>query len=111
MSDSSHPSANNGAETAEKSHVDFARAGSQVSAPTSPTAQTAAVVRKTAKRDYAGQKETMNGPLYMQASNNVAIVRRVKRKGESPWKQLARWCVENQIGKSPISYHDQVTVS
>lgn len=40
----------------------------------------------------------MNGPLYMQASNNVVIVRRIKRKGEGPMKQLSRWFVENQIG-------------
>jgi acyl-CoA-dependent ceramide synthase len=57
-------------------------------------------VRRTVKRDYSGEKETMNGPLYMQASNNVVIVRRVKRKGDSPWKQLMRWFVENQIGTS-----------
>lgn len=42
----------------------------------------------------------MNGPLYMQASNNVVIVRRIKRKGEGPMKQLSRWFVENQIGLS-----------
>lgn len=40
----------------------------------------------------------MNGPLYMQASNKAVIVRRVKRKGDSPWRQLMRWFVENQIG-------------
>ncbi|KAL1859514.1 hypothetical protein VTK73DRAFT_7589 [Phialemonium thermophilum] len=42
----------------------------------------------------------MNGPLYMQTSNNVVLVRRIKRKGHGPVKQLTRWFVENQIGLS-----------
>ena len=42
----------------------------------------------------------MNGPLYMQGSApNVVLVRRLKRKDESAWKQLSRWFVENQIGR------------
>lgn len=40
----------------------------------------------------------MNGPLYMQRNENIVLVRRVKRKGEGPMKQLTRWFVENQIG-------------
>lgn len=50
-------------------------------------------------RKTGPKNPTMNGPLYMQASgSNVILVRRVKRKNESLWKQLARWAVENQIG-------------
>lgn len=40
----------------------------------------------------------MNGPLYMQTVNRTVLVRRLKRKGDGPSKQLARWFVENQIG-------------
>ncbi|EON99591.1 putative longevity-assurance protein [Phaeoacremonium minimum UCRPA7] len=40
----------------------------------------------------------MNGPLYMQTANNTVLVRRLKRKGDGPMKQLARWFIENQIG-------------
>lgn len=43
----------------------------------------------------------MNGPLYMQASNKIVLVRPIKKtKGEGPLKQLTRWFVENQIGLS-----------
>ncbi|RDA89262.1 hypothetical protein CP532_0531 [Ophiocordyceps camponoti-leonardi (nom. inval.)] len=43
----------------------------------------------------------MNGPLYMQRSgSNVVLVRRLRRKDDGPWRQLARWFVENQIGLS-----------
>lgn len=42
----------------------------------------------------------MNGPLYMQTSGSgVVLVRRLKRKEEGTWKSIARWFVENQIGK------------
>lgn len=72
---------------------------------TAPKSQPAAsqphAARKTVKRSYSGKKETMNGPLYMQASNNVVIVRRLKRNGDGAIKQLTRWFVENQIGTSP----------
>ncbi|KAK4216781.1 longevity assurance proteins LAG1/LAC1 [Rhypophila decipiens] len=71
---------------------------------TAPTPQTTVSrpqpARKPSKRSYSGKKETMNGPLYMQASNNVVIVRRLKRNGEGAIKQLTRWFVENQIGFS-----------
>jgi acyl-CoA-dependent ceramide synthase len=41
----------------------------------------------------------MNGPLYMQTFGSGRIlVRRLKRKEEGTWKQVARWFVENQIG-------------
>lgn len=41
---------------------------------------------------------SMNGPLYMQTSNNKVFVRRVKRKGDGTLKSLARWFLENQAG-------------
>ncbi|KAI7785809.1 longevity-assurance protein [Diaporthe eres] len=52
------------------------------------------------KRNYSGKKEAMNGPLYRQTVNHTVLVRRLKRKGDGPSKQLARWFVENQIGFS-----------
>ncbi|KAK0655076.1 TLC domain-containing protein [Cercophora newfieldiana] len=93
MSDSNEPTATNGTDVADRGHAEAPSPSPIPSVAPTP-------VRRTVKRDYAGEKETMNGPLYMQASNNVVIVRRVKRKGESPWKQLMRWFVENQIGLS-----------
>lgn len=55
------------------------------------------------RRNYSGKKEAMNGPLYRQTVNHTVLVRRLKRKGDGPSKQLARWFVENQIGM-PLSY-------
>ncbi len=53
--------------------------------------------RRPLKRENSGKN--MNGSLYMQTSGNVVLVRRrIKRKDESPVKQLTRWFVENQIG-------------
>lgn len=46
----------------------------------------------------------MNGPLYRQTVNHTVLVRRLKRKGDGPSKQLARWFVENQIGM-PLCLH------
>ncbi|KAK3337785.1 TLC domain-containing protein, partial [Cercophora scortea] len=66
----------------------------------SPTGAAPAAPVRRLKRQYSNKKETMNGPLYMQASNNAVIVRRLKREGNSPLKQLTRWFVENQIGLS-----------
>ncbi|ORY67786.1 TLC domain-containing protein [Pseudomassariella vexata] len=43
---------------------------------------------------------SMNGPLYMQTINNKIIIRRLKRKGDGPLKNLARWLVDNQTGFS-----------
>lgn len=63
-----------------------------------PQGPARASVRKPVRREHSGKKETMNGPLYMQASNNVVLVRRLKKKGQGPMKQLSRWFVENQIG-------------
>lgn len=40
----------------------------------------------------------MNGPLYMQTSNNKVFIRRVRRKGDGPLKSLSRWFFENQAG-------------
>ncbi|EGZ78048.1 longevity assurance proteins LAG1/LAC1 [Neurospora tetrasperma FGSC 2509] len=54
--------------------------------------------RRTVKREKSGNPKNMNGPLYMQRNENIVLVRRVKRKGEGPLKQLTRWFVENQIG-------------
>ncbi|KAK6208097.1 Sphingosine N-acyltransferase lag1 [Pestalotiopsis sp. IQ-011] len=41
---------------------------------------------------------SMNGPLYMQNSNNKVFIRRVRRKGDGPLKSLSRWFLENQFG-------------
>ncbi|KAK7915305.1 hypothetical protein PG985_013008 [Apiospora marii] len=46
------------------------------------------------------RKSGMNGPLYMQTANNKVIIRRVKRKGDGPMKNLARWLLDNQTGFS-----------
>ena len=59
----------------------------------------AAIVDQVPTRPRLKQRDTMNGPLYMQTSqSNVVLVRRLKRKDEGTWKQFARWFVENQIG-------------
>ncbi|KAK3364522.1 longevity assurance proteins LAG1/LAC1 [Lasiosphaeria hispida] len=110
MSDSRASSTSDGQDPVEHSqldrqedqqHQDLAMTPTTASSPpTSPPTVAPTPVRRTIKREYSTKKETMNGPLYMQASNNVVIVRRVKRKGDSPWKQLTRWFVENQIGLS-----------
>jgi hypothetical protein len=52
------------------------------------------------------QKDTMNGPLYMQTSTsqNVVLVRRLKRKDEGTCQLLARLFVENQIGRDSIIF-------
>ncbi|KAK7984633.1 hypothetical protein PG990_013399 [Apiospora arundinis] len=46
------------------------------------------------------RKSGMNGPLYMQTANNKVIIRRIKRKGDGPMKNLARWLLDNQTGFS-----------
>jgi acyl-CoA-dependent ceramide synthase len=46
------------------------------------------------------RNSSMNGPLYMQTVNNKIIIRRVKRKGDGPLKNLARWLLDNQTGTS-----------
>ena len=58
----------------------------------------AAAARKPTKRAHPGKPDIMNGPLYMQASRSVPLVRRVKRSGDGPLHQLLRWFVNNQIG-------------
>ncbi|KAI2637849.1 longevity assurance proteins LAG1/LAC1 [Hypomontagnella submonticulosa] len=45
-------------------------------------------------------RSSMNGPLYMQTSNNKVLIRRVRRKGDGPMRNLARWLLENQTGLS-----------
>jgi very-long-chain ceramide synthase len=97
MGDFSEHAASNGPEVADRGHAG-APSPTPISTSSLPPTAAPTPVRRTVKRDYNSEKETMNGPLYMQASNNVVIVRRVKRKGDSPWKQLIRWFVENQIG-------------
>ncbi|KAI1337228.1 longevity assurance proteins LAG1/LAC1 [Xylariaceae sp. FL0016] len=52
------------------------------------------------RRASASSRSSMNGPLYMQTSNNKVLIRRVKRKGDGPMKNLARWLVNNQTGLS-----------
>ena len=57
--------------------------------------------RRISSKTRLARANNMNGPLYMQGSApNVVLVRRLKRKDESAWKQLSRWFVENQIGTS-----------
>lgn len=82
--------ASNGVDTADQRPASIASPSSAAAAPVP--------ARRTVKRNISTMKETMNGPLYMQASNKAVIVRRVKRRGDSPWRQLMRWFVENQIG-------------
>lgn len=76
------------------------------SAPTSPVVDNALSGVKAPQRPQprtGHSTPNMNGPLYMQTSgSNVILVRRLKRKDESAWKLLAKWFVENQIGRS---YH------
>ena len=59
------------------------------SQPTTPT-------RRAPKREHSGKH--MNGPLYKQAESSVVLVRRAKRKGETPFKQFLRWLEDNQTG-------------
>lgn len=61
------------------------------------------------KRNYSGKKEAMNGPLYRQTVNHTVLVRRLKRKGDGPSKQLARWFVENQIGMPRVCISSSYT--
>ncbi|KAI3326888.1 TLC domain-containing protein [Xylariaceae sp. AK1471] len=53
-----------------------------------------------AKRPSIQSRTSMNGPLYMQTSNNKVLIRRVKRKGDGTVKSLTRWLLNNQIGLS-----------
>ncbi|KAK3937610.1 TLC domain-containing protein [Diplogelasinospora grovesii] len=91
MSDSPPQTQHNGTEPAEQNGA---------KPPSAALAPAPAPVRRAVKRAHSSKKDTMNGPLYMQASNNVVLVRRLKRKGDSALKQLTRWLVENQIGLS-----------
>lgn len=54
------------------------------------------LARRPSKREPSNKN--MNGPLYMQG--NAVLVRRIKRKNESPMKQFTRWFVNNQTGTS-----------
>ncbi|KAI0203257.1 TLC domain-containing protein [Astrocystis sublimbata] len=52
------------------------------------------------RRSSAQSQKSMNGPLYMQTSNNKVLIRRVKKKGNGTMKSLTRWLLDNQIGLS-----------
>ncbi|KAI1361104.1 TLC domain-containing protein [Xylaria arbuscula] len=52
------------------------------------------------RRSSLQSHTSMNGPLYMQTSNNKVLIRRVKRKGDGTIKSLTRWLLDNQIGLS-----------
>ncbi|KAI0837905.1 longevity assurance proteins LAG1/LAC1 [Hypoxylon sp. FL0890] len=54
----------------------------------------------TPVRPSVQSRSSMNGPLYMQTSNNKVLIRRVKRKGDGTMRNLARWFLENQTGLS-----------
>ena len=49
-------------------------------------------------RSSAQSRNAMNGPLYMQTSNNRVIVRRVKRKEDGFVRGMTRWLLDNQTG-------------
>ncbi|KAK7756516.1 Sphingosine N-acyltransferase lag1 [Diatrype stigma] len=51
-------------------------------------------------RTSAQSRNGMNGPLYMQASHNRIIIRRVRRKDGGIMRGLARWLLDNQTGFS-----------
>ena len=67
----------------------------------SAPASTGALYRHTGQalsRANSRQPAGMNGPLYKQSQDTAILVRRHRRKDAGPWKQLACWLVENQIG-------------
>ncbi|KAJ9155755.1 TLC domain-containing protein [Pleurostoma richardsiae] len=71
----------------------------------SPTVGSSNARRPSPKRQASaarklGERENMNGPLYMQTCNNTVLVRRIRRKNDGVGRQLATWFVENQIGLS-----------
>ncbi|KAI0008279.1 longevity assurance proteins LAG1/LAC1 [Xylariaceae sp. FL0662B] len=72
--------------------VEKLRTATSPTSPTSPTNPT--------RRPSAQSCNSMNGPLYMQASNKKVFIRRVKRKGDGPMRSLARWFLDNQTGLS-----------
>ncbi|KAI1379067.1 longevity assurance proteins LAG1/LAC1 [Hypoxylon crocopeplum] len=57
-------------------------------------------LKGTTPRPSIQSRNSMNGPLYMQTSNNKVLIRRVKRKGDGPMRNLARWFLDNQTGLS-----------
>ncbi|KAH6643413.1 TLC domain-containing protein [Truncatella angustata] len=75
--------------------------------PPSPVAvpeqtKTPELLKAPARPSVQSRKSSsgMNGPLYMQTSNNRVLIRRVKRKGDGVLKSLSRWFLENQAGFS-----------
>lgn len=53
----------------------------------------------SSRRPSLQSRNSMNGPLYMQTSNNKVFIRRVKGKGDGAVKSLTRWLLDNQIGR------------
>lgn len=53
----------------------------------------------SSRRPSLQSRNSMNGPLYMQTSNNKVFIRRVKGKGDGAVKSLTRWLLNNQIGR------------
>ncbi|KAK6071159.1 longevity-assurance protein [Seiridium cupressi] len=57
-------------------------------------------LKAPARPSVQSRNSSMNGPLYMQTSNNKVLIRRAKRKGDGPLKSLSRWFLDNQAGFS-----------
>ncbi|KAI6089143.1 longevity assurance proteins LAG1/LAC1 [Hypoxylon rubiginosum] len=71
--------------------------------PTTPTAMEPQAEKPRTPRgrpSLQSRKSSMNGPLYMQASHNKVLIRRVRRKGDGHMRNLARWFLDNQTGLS-----------
>lgn len=69
--------------------------------PTTPTAMEPQAEKPRTPRgrpSLQSRKSSMNGPLYMQASHNKVLIRRVRRKGDGHMRNLARWFLDNQTG-------------
>ena len=52
---------------------------------------------------HDGKAEHMTGSVYLQTNRNVILVRRPKNKDDGPMRSLARWFVNNQIGKLALA--------
>ncbi|KAI0172801.1 longevity assurance proteins LAG1/LAC1 [Hypoxylon sp. FL1284] len=68
--------------------------------PTTMEPQAEKIRSPRGRPSVQSRKSSMNGPLYMQTSNNKVLIRRVKRKGGGPLRSLARWFLDNQTGLS-----------
>lgn len=83
---------------------------SQPSTPMTPTFGDHKLERSksahgSSRPGMSSRKSGMNGPLYMQTANNKVMIRRVKRKGDGPMKNLARWLLDNQTGTNAFHGH------